>query len=161
MDRTADGPVVDGRSWRLPNNPPTADPITAAVRGYRRVPTSERACFSILSSCACTMFTARTATYVQERRRRLPAIRSLGRRAFNLPRKGSIRVHHFLPGMVVAVATGAAAILTRTDGEEMRFGLPFGVGVALALDELALLVDADNAYWKSERLASPVPRRHR
>jgi hypothetical protein len=83
----------------------------------------------------------------------VPAVRSLGRRAASAPRKGDVRVHHFLPGSALALVAGGTAILTRTEGQEMHFGVPFGVGLGLTLDELALLVDADNAYWKSERLA--------
>jgi hypothetical protein len=119
----------------------------------RRGSTPERAGLSILATCAVTMFSARAVNYARERRRPLPAVRSLARRASSLPRKGDVRVHHFLPGTAMALAAGGAAILTRTEGHEMRFGVPFGVGVGLTLDELALLVDADNAYWKSERLA--------
>jgi hypothetical protein len=62
-------------------------------------------------------------------------------------------VHHYLPGMGLALAAGGTAILTRTDGREFWLSLPFGTGAGLTLDELALLVKRDNPYWDSERFA--------
>jgi hypothetical protein len=53
-------------------------------------------------------------------------------------------VHHYLPGMGLALAAGGTAILTRTDGREFWLSLPFGTGAGLTLDELALLVKRDN-----------------
>ena len=62
-------------------------------------------------------------------------------------------MHHFVPGMGLALVAGTTAILARSDGREFWLSLPFGVGVGLTLDEFALLVGRDNAYWASERAA--------
>lgn len=62
-------------------------------------------------------------------------------------------MHHFLPGMGLALAAGGGAILTRADGRERWLSLPFGTGAGLTLDEIALLVKRDNPYWDSERFA--------
>jgi hypothetical protein len=132
---------------------PSRNPVKTVARGYRCAPPVERASLSVLFSAGLTMLTARAINYVRERRRPAPMMRSLGRRTFNLPRRGNLRVHHFMPGLALALTAGAAAILTRADGQEIIFGLPFGTGLALTLDELALLVDADNAYWRSEQFA--------
>jgi hypothetical protein len=100
------------------------------------------------------MAAARALTYVAERRRRVPAWREIARRAYHLPGSGAPRIHHFVPGIVVAILAGAAAILTRSDGRELLFGWPFGVGAGLILDELALVIELDNPYWGSERLVA-------
>ena len=62
-------------------------------------------------------------------------------------------MHHFLPGMAITAATGATAILARRDGREVKLSVPFGVGVGLTLDEVAFLVERNNPYWGSQRLA--------
>jgi hypothetical protein len=62
-------------------------------------------------------------------------------------------VHHFLPGMGLALAAGGTAILTRRKGGEFWLSVPFGTGAGLTMDELALLVKRDNPYWDSERFA--------
>ena len=64
-----------------------------------------------------------------------------------------VRVVHFLPGIGIAFAAGAASILTRKDRREFWLSLPFGAGAALTLDEADLLLELDNPYWGSEVLA--------
>ena len=51
------------------------------------------------------------------------------------------------------MAAGCASIVTRDDAREWRFSVPFGVGAGLTLDEVALLVELDNPYWKSQTLS--------
>ncbi len=63
------------------------------------------------------------------------------------------RIHHFVPGIGLIAAAGAVAIATRDDGLELPLSMPFGVGSALTLDEAALLVGRNNAYWASENFA--------
>src|SRR3954453_2010766 len=138
--------TLGGTGQRRPRLP------RAALRGFRDAAPAERASFTILSTSAATIATSRLALYVRERRHRAPALRSLVRRAYHLP-GGGLRVHHYLPGMAVSAAAGAAAILTRRDGRELRFSLPFGVGSGLTLDEVAFLVELDNPYWGNQRLA--------
>ena len=125
---------------------------SAAARGFRAAAPAERAAFAILSSLAATIAASRLINYVRERSRHAPTFRSLGRRAYHWPGRGT-RVHHYLAGIAVSSGAGAAAILTRRDGRELWFSLPFGVGAGLTLDEIAFLVELDNPYWQSERLA--------
>jgi hypothetical protein len=44
---------------------------------------------------------------VRERRRRFPRLRSLTRRVSSGPHPSAVRVHHFLPGIAIALAAGA------------------------------------------------------
>ena len=127
--------------------------LGVVVEGYRRAPSHERAAFAFSWSYATTVATARAINYWRERRRRMPLLRSLARRAMNAPRRSGRRVHHFVPGFALAFASGGASIASRDDGRESWFAVPFGVGAALTLDELALLLGEDNAYWRSERFA--------
>lgn len=131
----------------------TPQPVRAAISGYRGASAAERAGFGMLTAFAATIGVSRAITYGLERNRRGPRLRSWARRAYQTPGTEQFRVHHFLPGMGLAFATGAAAILTRGDGREFWLSVPFGTGAGLTLDEIGLLVKADNPYWGSERLA--------
>jgi len=131
-------------------------PVTTyqtAIRGYRAGPPAERAGFGISTGCAAAIGISRAVNYIRERRRAAPRVRSWGRRIYHSPGSERLRVHHFLPGIVIALLAGGASILTRHDGDELRFSLPFGVGAGLTLDEIALLGELDNPYWESQTLA--------
>jgi hypothetical protein len=128
--------------------------IRAPAAGYREGKPAERGCFAIATSFAVTVAASRGINYVRERRRPLPTWRSFGRRLYHLPgAAGGRRVHHFIPGIGLGVATGGTAILTRDDGREGWLGLPFGVGLGLTTDELGLLLEGSNPYWGSETFA--------
>jgi hypothetical protein len=128
-------------------------PLHETRRGWQVVSPPERASFGMLSAFATTIAVSRGINYARERRRPVPRLRSWARRAYHSPGKEKLRVHHFLPGRGLAVATGGVAIMARSDGREFWLSLPFGTGVALTTDEIALLVKRDNPYWDSETLA--------
>jgi hypothetical protein len=121
------------------------------VVGARASAAPERAAFGSLTSFAATLGISRTVNYVRERRGHFPRLRSLARHASSGPHQSAARVHHFLPGIGIAFAAGATAILTHR--RAFWLGLPFGSGVALTIDEIALLLQRDNPYWGYERLA--------
>jgi hypothetical protein len=130
--------------------PPRA--FATARRGYGVAKPAERASFWILSATSLSILVARAVSYALERRRRAPPLRSLARRAYHAPGAERPRIHHFVPGIGVIAASGAAAIATHEDGRELRFGVPFGVGAGLTLDEIGLLLKLDNPYWSRQRL---------
>jgi hypothetical protein len=113
----------------------------------------QRASFGMLSSYALTVAGTRLVNYVRERRRPAPIARSLARRMYDALSDDSPRVHHFVPGIGLALVTGAAAILSHDDDLAAWLSVPFGSGVALTMDEIALLVGHRKAYWSSESLA--------
>lgn len=127
--------------------------VSAVVAGYRDVRPIERTSFGMLTSFSATIAAARLVNYVRERRRRAPALRSVGRRFWRASRDDSVRVHHFVPGTVLAFVAGGAAILSRDDEIGAWLGMPFGSGVALTVDELALIVRHSQGYWGSESFA--------
>ena len=73
---------------------------------------------------------------------------------FRSLRVGRRHIHHFVPGIVIAFGSGAAAILTRDEELEPKLAVPFGIGMGLTLDESALLLELDDVYWSREGLLS-------
>ena len=114
--------------------------------GYREVPDRENALFNLLGSFAITFIAARSITYVLRDRPTLGPFRNL--------RLGRRRIHHFVPGIVIAFAAGAGAIVTRDANLEPQLAVPFGIGMGLTLDESALLLELDDVYWTREGLLS-------
>jgi hypothetical protein len=127
--------------------------IKTTVRGYRRGSSPERAGLGMLSSFAVTVGTSRGINYIRERRRSAPRLRSWARRAYHWPGQEQLRVHHFVPGIGLAFLAGAGAIIKREDHRELWFSIPFGTGVGLTCDEIAIMTELDNPYWESEKLA--------
>jgi hypothetical protein len=107
----------------------------------------------MLASFAVTIGASRLTNYVRERRRDAPRLRSWVRRAYHLPGREELRVHHFVPGIGLAFLAGAGAILKREDRLEPWFSVPFGIGMGLTFDEIAVMTELDNPYWESQQLA--------
>lgn len=122
--------------------------------GYRRSSAAERAVFHMTSSFAVTIVASRGLNFVRERRRPLPRVRSVGRLLSQVLASNRLRVHHFLPGMVIGFATGGTAILRSPGGGSHWLSVPFGVGVALTTDELRVMAGRSNPYWGGESFAA-------
>jgi len=114
--------------------------------GYREVSTRENSMFNLLTSFAATFILVRSVTYGLRRRRSIGPFRNL--------RVGRRHIHHFVPGIVIAFGSGAAAILTRDEQIEPLLAVPFGIGMGLTLDESALLLELEDVYWSREGLLS-------
>ena len=63
---------------------------------------------------------------------------------------GGRHVHHFIPGAVISLVSGGTAISMPKESLNRWLAIPFGVGVALVLDEAALLLELDDVYWSDE-----------
>jgi hypothetical protein len=149
-----------GRVWRRGSAPlpQDTDHILAAAEeavaetaevaraGYRDVSTRENSMFNLLTSFAATFIAVRSLTYL------LRGGRTFG--PFRTMRVGRRHIHHFVPGIVIALSAGSAAILTRNEEVEKWLALPFGVGMGLTLDESALLLELEDVYWSREGLLS-------
>ena len=149
-----------GRVWRRGSAPlpQDTDHILAAAEeavaetaevaraGYREVSTRENSMFNLLTSFAATFIAVRSLTYL------LRGGRTFG--PFRTMRVGRRHIHHFVPGIVIALSAGSAAILTRNEEVEKWLALPFGVGMGLTLDESALLLELEDVYWSREGLLS-------
>jgi hypothetical protein len=149
-----------GRVWRrgsapLPSEAPNlllaaeeavAETAQVARAGYAEVSTRENATFNLLSSFVGTFIAARGITYLLRNQPHVGPFRNV--------RVGRRHIHHFVPGIVIAFAAGAAAILTRDEDLEPKLAVPFGVGMGLTLDESALLLELEDVYWTREGLLS-------
>jgi hypothetical protein len=120
--------------------------VAVARTGYQQVSTRENAMFNLLTSFVTTFMLARLITY------RLRSRSSVG--PFRTLKFGRRHIHHFVPGIVIAFAAGAAAILTRDEDLEAKLAVPFGVGMGLTFDESALLLELEDVYWSQEGLLS-------
>ena len=120
--------------------------VEAVLAGYQDVPSRENAAFNLLTSFVVTFASVRAITYAMRGRGRWGPFRNVvvGRR----------HVHHFVPGITLAFVTGAIAILTRNEDIEPKLAVPYGVGMALTLDESALLLKLDDVYWTEEGIVS-------
>ncbi len=124
-----------------------------ASRTWGAASSRERASLGMLGSFALSVTCARAINYVRERRRPAPVLRSWARRARNVPARNETRVHHFVPGVALAFLSGASAIFTHEDGRGVLLSIPFGVGVGMTSDEIAVMIERGNPYWKSEELS--------
>jgi hypothetical protein len=120
--------------------------VAVAVEGYRETPRRENALFNLLAAFSLSFSLARGITYLLRRRTRVGPFRNV--------RIGSHHIHHFVPGILLAFGSGAAAILTDNQQIEPRLALAFGTGMGLTLDESALLLELDDVYWSQEGILS-------
>jgi peptidoglycan/LPS O-acetylase OafA/YrhL len=114
--------------------------------GYRETPARENALFNLLASFVLTWGGVRTSTWVIRHRGTFGPFRNL--------RVGRRHIHHFVPGIVLAFLAGGAALVTRDEDIEPWLAIPFGAGVALTLDESALLLELEDVYWTERGLLS-------
>jgi lysyl-tRNA synthetase class 2 len=65
--------------------------------------------------------------------------------------EGGLHVHHMVIGVVLMVVTGLILIAVSPEGLWLQLcALLFGAGVALTLDEFALILRLQDVYWTSE-----------
>ena len=114
------------------------------MRGYTEAPRSETVLFNLLAGFLGS-FAARAHIHLGNPRRLGP---------FRNVSVGGHHIHHFVPGILIAFASGTAALLTDNDELEERLAVPMGVGMGLTFDEAALLLDLRDVYWTREGLLS-------
>lgn len=122
----------------------TQDAVTVAIEGYQATPRHETVLFNLLSGFMGAIVFARVST---------AGIRS-GWWPFGNVSVGGRHIHHFVPGILIAFASGGAAMLSADEEVEKKLAIPFGVGLGLTLDEAALLLDLRDVYWTREGILS-------
>ena len=120
--------------------------IEVAVTGYREGTDRENAVLNLLGSFTVTFAVARLSTHVIRRHGRFGPFREV--------RYGDQHIHHFVPGIALAFLAGGGAVVNRDESVGRWLALPFGAGVALTLDESALLLKLDDVYWTEEGIVS-------
>jgi hypothetical protein len=126
-----------------------AKPIEAVFvirEGYAVSRTRENALFNMLASFTVAFGITRGITWTIREHGGFGPIKDV--------KVGDRHIHHFLPGGILALAAGGGAIGTKGDKLDKYFAFPFGVGVALVLDESALLLELDDVYWTEEGVLS-------
>ncbi|WP_176710191.1 hypothetical protein [Streptomyces sp. Wb2n-11] len=63
---------------------------------------------------------------------------------------GEVHIHHYVWGILLLAAVGAAGLVERSARVRAWTGLAYGVGLALVLDEAALLISLEDVYWDTE-----------
>jgi hypothetical protein len=116
------------------------------VAGYHESPRREAALLNLLLSFVLSFGFARISTWTIRRRGAFGPFRNVT--------WGKRHVHHFVPGIGLAFAAGAASIITRDERIDPWLALPFGTGLGLTLDESALLLRLDDVYWTEEGILS-------
>jgi hypothetical protein len=120
------------------------DTVSVAVSGYEATPRSETVLFNLLAGFLGSFALVRISTW-GIRDRWWP---------FENVSVGGRHIHHFVPGILLAFASGTTALLTDNDALEDRLAIPMGVGMGLTFDEAALLLDLRDVYWTREGLLS-------
>jgi hypothetical protein len=122
----------------------TQDTVAVLVEGYEATPRHETVLFNLLTGFVFAFAVVRLST---------AGIRSGWWPAGNV-RVGGRHIHHFVPGILVAFASGSLALLTDDPRLEQALAVPFGAGIGLTFDEAALLLDLRDVYWTREGLLS-------
>ncbi len=120
--------------------------IRVAREGYSVSTTRENATFTMLASFIVTFSLARAVTYRIRTRGGIGPIRDV--------KLGARHIHHFVPGVLIAFTAGGVAIGSRRAELDRWLAIPFGAGVALVLDESALMIELEDVYWSERGLLS-------
>jgi hypothetical protein len=120
--------------------------IRVAREGYSVSATRENATFTMLASFIVTFGLARAVTYGIRTRGGFGPIRNV--------KVGARHIHHFVPGVLISFGAGGAAIGSQREGLDRWMAIPFGIGVALVLDESALMIELEDVYWSEQGLLS-------
>jgi hypothetical protein len=123
-----------------------AQTVEVALEGYRGGTQREHALVNLLVSYSTTWALVRVSTHAIRRRGTWGPFRNVVVRRQH--------IHHFVPGIALAFLAGGASVLSRSEDLDPWFAVPFGAGVALTLDESALLLKLDDVYWTEEGIVS-------
>jgi hypothetical protein len=154
------GAVELGRVWRRGSAPlptetehlleaastATLETLAVVREGYRATSERENAVFNLLASFTATFGSTRASTALIRSGRGYGVFRNLT--------IADRRVHHFVPGIMLALASGGTSISVRRKQLDRWLALPFGAGAALILDEAALLLELDDVYWTERGVLS-------
>lgn len=120
--------------------------VEVAVAAVRSASPRENALLNLLVSYAVTFGGVRLATHSIRARGSWGPIRNWI--------VGEHHVHHFIPGIAMAFLAGGVSIVTRDEKLDQWLAVPFGAGVALTLDEAALLISLEDVYWTERGVLS-------
>jgi hypothetical protein len=67
---------------------------------------------------------------------------------------GGVHLHHYLWGILLLAGVAIFGLVDRSPRTRAWMGIALGVGLALVVDEIALLVALEDVYWQSAGWAS-------
>lgn len=111
--------------------------------GYRVSSTRENVLVNMMTSFLVTFGITRAITHTIRVRGGIGPIK-------NMKTESGRHIHHFIPGAIISFAAGGIAIAFRPEGPDRYLAIPFGTGIALVLDEAALLLELEDVYWSEE-----------
>jgi len=120
------------------------DTVGVAVSGYAEAPRTETVLFNLLAGFLASFALVRISTW---------GIRDEWWPFRNVS-VGGRHIHHFVPGILIAFASGTTALLTDDEALEEKLAVTTGVGMGLTFDEAALLLDLRDVYWTRQGLLS-------
>jgi hypothetical protein len=120
--------------------------IAVLREGYGVSRTRENSLFNMLASFTVAFGVTRLMTWTIRNNVGIGTIKDVV--------VGVRNIHHVLPFGLIALTAGGVAIGTKGDKLDKYLAFPFGVGVALVLDETALLLELDDVYWTEEGVLS-------
>ena len=135
-----------GEELELSVKRPAKSSVLAAkiiFEGYRVSSTRENVVVNMVTSFIVTFGITRAITHTIRVRGGIGPIK-------NMKTQSGRHIHHFIPGAVLSFAAGGVAIAFRPEGPDRYLAIPFGVGIALVLDEAALLLELEDVYWTEE-----------
>jgi len=118
------------------------DTVEVARRGYQQAAPGEAVLFNLLSAVVISSSLVRLTTFGV--RRGVPLL-------FNV-KIGQRHIHHFVPGIVLAFASGSVALFASDEKVRETLAIPLGIGIGLTIDESALLLELEDVYWSREGL---------
>ncbi|MEU9984673.1 hypothetical protein [Streptomyces sp. NPDC050856] len=62
---------------------------------------------------------------------------------------GGVHIHHYVWGILLLAAVAAAGLVAHSARWRAWMGLAYGTGLALVVDEAALLISLEDVYWDS------------
>jgi hypothetical protein len=120
------------------------DTVGVAIEGFSAAPRHEVVLFNLLSGFLGSFALVRLSTW---------AIRE-GKGPFRNVKVGGRHIHHFIPGILIAFASGIAGLLITEGKGDAHAAVTMGIGMGLTFDEAALLLDMRDVYWTREGLLS-------
>jgi hypothetical protein len=120
--------------------------VQVVREGYKVSRTRENSLFNMLAGFTTTFGITRWITWMIRTHGGIGPIKDV--------KVGSRHIHHFIPGGVLSLAAGGVAIGMKESDFDRYLAIPFGVGVALVLDESALLLELEDVYWTEEGVLS-------
>src|SRR3954451_20005564 len=131
-----------------PNHRGKVAPAIAAARGVASsiTRTHRNTLLNMLTSFTVTFGITRAITWTIREHGGLGPIKNVV--------VGKRHIHHFIPGGLISLAAGGVAIGAKGSELDRYLAVPFGVGVALVLDESALLLELEDVYWTEEGVVS-------